>query len=258
MRLSPTTKHNTHTLVPSNGERRVLAPGTLRNSRSSTITSLNVKLDDVEALLFGNLFGQESPPEEVDPVKELALFPSLATGSFDDVALAHTSLESFICQWAFLLEKADGTEKLTTPITSTPFIELRTTVADNDRATAKMSTTEDQKEQNNASKTSGMKIMFRPPKRYLSRDEQKAMEKGTLPDRKGAKLDSKSPGGIQLLVQSSKIAGKEEYELRLIGKRCAVDSDTVIKVKSERTIIRRLREAIRIWGKVREWRTSQR
>ena len=41
------------------------------------------------------------------------------------------------------------------------------------------------------------------------------------------------------------------YELQLVASRCGIDDDTVIKVASERTIIRRLEYAIRIWSKAR-------
>ena len=95
-----------------------------------------------------------------------------------------------------------------------------------------------------------MKIMFRPPKRYLSYKEQKGLEKGTMPDRKGGKVDAWSPGGIQLTVQVD-ILEQESAGLRLIARRCDIDGDTIIKLTSERAIIRRLNEAIRIWKKVR-------
>ena len=102
--------------------------------------------------------------------------------------------------------------------------------------------------------TNSIRIMFRPPPRYLSYSEQRDLEKGTLPDRKGAKLDSKSPGGISIMIHTiERRKGSNDiyYELQLVASRCGIDDDTIIKVSSERTIIRRLKYAIRIWKNVR-------
>ena len=119
-----------------------------------------------------------------------------------------------------------------------------------------------------------MKLIFRPPKRYLSYKEQKSMEKGVLPDRKGAKVDAWSPGGVELIVGIAVVDGnvgstntaygikdgtalpqqqqqEKQLALQLQALRCDVDGDTVIKFTSERAIVRRLQEAIRIWRKVR-------
>ena len=110
-------------------------------------------------------------------------------------------------------------------------------------------------------KTSSVKISFCKTKRYLSSSEQRGLEKGQIPDRKGAKIDSWSPGGILLLVQTvdcgrsnvddSSDEVHKDLMLRLIAKRCDIDGDTVVKISSERTIVRRLKDAIRIWKKMR-------
>jgi hypothetical protein len=98
-----------------------------------------------------------------------------------------------------------------------------------------------------------MKLMFRPPMRYLSYKEQKGLEKGVVPDRKGAKVDAWSPGGVEILVGILYWSGgySNMYTLQLVARRCNVDGDTIIKDTSKRAIIRRLEEAIRIWKKVR-------
>jgi hypothetical protein len=195
--------------------------------------------------LFGSLDSGKQYNEKDDPNKVLAEFTSLAVSNCtikNDVLLAHDSLERYLRQWAFLLETDTG---LSTPI---------------------MSSTKPLRRRENSTISSGpndtlkkdcIRIMFRPPPRYLSYNEQRDLEKGFLPDRKGAKLDSKSPGGVQLMIQTkTKVVTndegtKDDYELQLVASRCAVDEDTVIKVSSERTIIRRLNEAIRIWKKSR-------
>jgi len=104
------------------------------------------------------------------------------------------------------------------------------------------------------------------------------MEKGVLPDKKGAKVDAWSPGGIELIVSmvvvdadnidvttattvdnSTIHNGKhtngkiQYYHLQLQALRCGIDEDTIIKYTSERAIIRRLQnEALPIWKKVRQ------
>jgi hypothetical protein len=147
---------------------------------------------------------------------------------------AQTSLKRYLTDFAFLLE---DDKTLSTPITSTNKPLLRDISTYN----------------NNTSilQTEYVRIMFRPPPRRLSFNEQKDLEKGVLPDRKGAKMDSKSPGGIQLLLQAERIEGSDNFQLNLVAQRCGIDNDTVIKEASERTIIRRLNDAIRIWRKVR-------
>lgn len=87
------------------------------------------------------------------------------------------------------------------------------------------------------------------------------MERGVLPDRKGAKLDSKSPGGIAIFISIDDIDHggdcatttiSSRQQLRIVAQRHGVDRDTVIKEASERAIIRRLEQALRIWQKVRD------
>ena len=127
-----------------------------------------------------------------------------------------------------------------------------------------------------------MKLVFRPPKRYLSYKEQKSMEKGVLPDRKGAKVDAWSPGGVEITVtttttktttpmdrSSRKQAPtlhdnpigrhgaeaeteqqtEQRHKLGVVVRRCDIDGDTVIKKTTERAIVRRLEDALRIWKK---------
>jgi hypothetical protein len=112
-----------------------------------------------------------------------------------------------------------------------------------------------------------MKLIFRPPKRYLSYKEQKSMEKnGAMPDRKGAKVDAWSPGGVEIKVTTSTMTttlGRKTNQNRnqillqqqrtsvvgVTARRCDIDGDTVVKKTTERAIVRRLENAIRIWKK---------
>jgi hypothetical protein len=180
-------------------------------------------LEQLENMLFGS--GEEALEE--DPDKVLTRFDSLAIGTSDHVLQAHTSLTMFLKLWARELEK----ESLATSVMACDFVanESNETVV----------------------QSSSMKLMFRPPKRYLSHNEQKNLEKGVLPDRKGAKLDAWSPGGVEVLVRSV-VMEDDVQEVWLMAKRCGIDGDTIIKVSSERVIVRRLKEAIRIWRKVRD------
>lgn len=212
--------------------------------------------EDLGSLLLDALFGgldnknnkKQQGEKEEDPNKELEKFTALVASSnstTDEVMLAHESLARFLKEWAFLLETDPG---LSTPIMST------TKPLRRQRENALNSTSEE------TIKEDCVRIMFRPPPRYMSYNEQRDMEKGVLPDRKGAKLDSKSPGGVQVMIQTKKIIERknydsvreeDHYELHLVASRCAVDEDTLIKASSERIIIRRLTEAIRIWKKSR-------
>ena len=220
-------------------------------------------MDNLEKVLFGSIFPDDEV-EEVDPYKELATFSNLTVGTSAEISLAHNSLNSFLLEWGRALEKANGPEKLPTPIFCIPFVPKPWAGRDQDEI-AKFSSKENACVNGTAVvKTSYVKISFQKTKRYLSRNEQRGMEKGQFPDRKGAKIDSWSPGGIILILETiandgvtivDGIAESSEsavaHELRLTTKRCDIDGDTVIKVSSERTIIRRLRDAIRIWNKMR-------
>ena len=206
------------------------------------LSAANKLSADLESFVVNTLFGsldneksnKAAQPE--DRNKMLANFTSLAIddGDGSTVFLAHESLERYLRQWAFLLE----TDKvLSTPITS---------------STQPLRRQENKtlSENQNTINSDCIRIMFVPPPRFLNYKEQRNLEKGVLPDRKGAKLDSKSPGGIQLLVETI-FSENNQYELVLTATRCGIDDDTIIKVSSERTIIRRLNDAIRIWKKVR-------
>jgi hypothetical protein len=209
---------------------RALLPALTRPPHS---TRLGV-LESFESFLLGTTFGEEEfEKEEEDPEKELARFPTLATG--EDTSVARNSLESFLRQWAVLLENDSS---LATPVNSAPFVTI------NSRDKAEFTDSAD-------AKSSSMKLMFRPPKRYLSYSEQKNLEKGVLPDRKGAKVDAWSPGGIEIFIQTVASSEGKVVELCLVAKRCGIDGDTIIKETSERKIVRRLNEAVRVWKKVR-------
>jgi hypothetical protein len=81
-------------------------------------------------------------------------------------------------------------------------------------------------------------------------------------------MDSKSPGGVDMLVSYDNDDDDNDDEdddddedgvveadhpkiISLVVRRCCFDSDTILKESSERAILRRLHEAIRIWQKVR-------
>ncbi len=160
---------------------------------------------------------------------------------------AEESLRNFLEVWAKITLPNDS--GLTTPVSPTKF---------------KINNIDHQEVINGAydnseihyQTNSSMKLIFRPPKRYLSYKEQKSMEKnGVIPDRKGAKVDAWSPGGVEVEVamtvtrDSSEAKSKEKSILGVTARRCNIDGDTVIKKTSERAIVRRLENAIRIWKK---------
>jgi hypothetical protein len=215
------------------------------NTHSSSLRmGLLNNLDRLENVINGALFSSVEEPTKEDPSKELACFENLVTGKETETEMkaAYESLTNYLQLWAFALQQ--DPKAFATPITTSKF---------------KQQQVEQQfleEDGNNIKKSTSMKIIFRPPKRYLSYKEQKGLEKGVMPDRKGGKSDAWSPGGIQLTVQVEMILQQETAELRLVAKRCDIDGDTLIKRKSERAIIRRLNEAIRIWKKVRAMPTK--
>lgn len=232
-----------------------------RSSNHHTLLKMNL-MDNLEKLLIGSIFPDDEI-EKVDPYKEFVSFANLTIGSYTEVSIAHNSLNAFLLQWGRSLEKAEGPEKLPTPVFCTPFVPKPWAGKDQDEI-AKLSSNENNNDisiddRSSVIKTSYVKISFQKTKRYLSRSEQKGLEKGQVPDRKGGRIDSWSPGGIILILET--VAAKSDinaetfeaarHELRLGAKRCDIDGDTVVKKSSERTIIRRLRDAIRIWNKMR-------
>ena len=215
-----------------------------RNEREMTnpMTTKSIS-DKVESFVVKTLFGglDDNENDQIsdqiqDSTKLLANVTDLeASDNLESILQAQASLERFLMDWAFLLE---DDKTLSTPITSTNKPLLRQIEETNDGIDASM-----------ILQAGYLRIMFRPPPRKLSFSEQKDLEKGQLPDRKGAKMDSKSPGGIQ--IRMIVIQNDYNFELRLVARRCGIDNDTIIKVASERTIMRRLDEALRIWRKVR-------
>ena len=208
------------------------------NAPLKSSTELRLSIGKFEKFLLGGLT-ENVPPVEVEPEKELARFDDLAVGSPDKTSLAHASLTSYIRLWSSLLENGrDGSRGLTTSVTASSFEPLETIAV----GTAPVK------------KASGIRIMFRPPKRYLSYSEQKNLDRGIVPDRKGAKLDAWSPGGIEVLVETLRQESSDDAKeiVRLVARRCGIDGDTVIKVTSERAVVRKLTEAVRIWVKMRE------
>ena len=199
-------------------------PSPFPNARSSTKhLAMKLVLDTLEDMLFPTT---TTTREEVDPHKQFLQQDFAA----NDTDTARSSLVFFLNQWAMQLATDKPTNNgLSTPITVNEFKPLLP--FDDNNATT--------------TTTLQMKIMFRPPPRYLSYNEQKSMEKGVLPDRKGGKMDSKSPGGMAIVLTTTGDV------LHLVVQRCGVDSDTVLKASSERAILRRLDEALRIWQKVR-------
>lgn len=156
------------------------------------------------------------------------------------------SLTNFLEVWARITLQDD--KGLTTPVSSTKF----KLAPDHTTTTANAC-----KQDSQTCTSTSMKLIFRPPKRYLSYKEQKSMEKGVLPDRKGAKVDAWSPGGVEIEVMATSLpvavlptnTGERTIRIGVTARRCNIDGDTVVKKTSERAIVRRLENAIRIWEK---------
>lgn len=296
-----------------------VAPGTriLSSKNNDDIVGLPMDLSQkVESFLLGSLFSNGKETAKLDddnPRKELLLLNDLeefvvppsadeeenptrtiSTRSSSGIESAQASLLNFLQLWARQLEDDKG---LTTAIAAKHFQRMKVSAegdAKDDTATTDTSTTACSLGDKHAGGGNSsvhlrgddyhsMKLTFRPPKRYLSYKEQKSMEKGVLPDRKGAKVDAWSPGGVELLVsivvcqkstidsttstESTKIsfvAEESTWEnqptqssqqqvlaLQLQVLRCDIDGDTIIKYTTERAIVRRLKDGIRIWRKVR-------
>jgi hypothetical protein len=194
-------------------------------AREARLPHLSLFPKNIEAFLLGATgASDEDIKENDDPHKVLAEYFNLASGHKKDIEQAHASLLSYLVRWARLLEKE---ESLTTPILC------------------------------GTSEGGGLNISFRKAPRYLSYKEQKNLEKGKFPDRKGAKIDAWSPGGVELVFvvvddgKHEQQGNENNVELQMVARRCDIDGDTIVKARSEQTIVRRLNEAIRIWSKVR-------
>ena len=162
---------------------------------------------------------------------------------------AEESLTNFLEVWARMTLPND--KGLTTPVSPTTFLASNGNLPE-------VTSGENIDGDNHFHNSSSMKLIFRPPKRYLSYKEQKSMEKnGAIPDRKGAKVDAWSPGGVEIQVTITTTVTRVAIErkidqksiLGVTARRCNIDGDTVIKKTSERAIVRRLENAIRIWKK---------
>ena len=216
-----------------------------------------------------NLIFPEESITEMDPEQVLASFELQTFSNPQDLMKSYDSLTNYLQLWGRNLELQPD-KGLTTPITATDFRNATYSYAFLDDSVLPAAG-----EAGNPASDIGttmvrrtdiptnvsMTLKFRPPKRYLSYKEQKSMEKGVLPDRKGAKVDAWSPGGVLLLVHVIQLQGPPGFgvmtedpiwQLLLQARRCDIDGDTVIKYSSERAIVRRLKEAVRIWVKVRE------
>ena len=205
----------------------------------------------------------------------------------DETDTKAESLTHFLEVWARITLTND--KGLTTPVSCTKFKPATATSAVTDASTTRGRrisrqnvkeeefTTSNNNTSNKSKEPHSMKLIFRPPKRYLSYKEQKSMEKGILPDRKGAKVDAWSPGGVEITVTAKTIPTTSNININnasstnendngqnatthnnsngkrmIIGvtaRRCSIDKDTVIKKTTERAIVRRLEDALRIWKK---------
>lgn len=252
------------------------SPSSENGSNATTTTTTTTPTETVAAVGFWNrlesvLFGSltESAGEaktkhyndDDDPRLVLARFDNLWEGTAGDGVRkpaadapfilppapekVANSLTNFLETWAKATLHDD--KGLTTPVSGTKFREPRQkSTREKDLLFAK-----------------SMKLVFRPPKRYLSYKEQKDMEKGVLPDRKGAKVDAWSPGGIELTVtitsapaSAATSPADRNLVLGLTARRCDIDGDTVIKKTTERAIVRRLENALRIWKKSNDARNQ--
>ncbi|CAB9522120.1 expressed unknown protein [Seminavis robusta] len=214
----------------------------------------------VTETLFSFVRNDKDAVEEVDPRQELWAFPSLETASEKGkLDIARESLMNYLQLWARQLQ--DDPKGLTTPVVAQGFRNCN--VTENIEGSTGGSTGTILEAATADYQYASMKLIFRPPKRYLSYKEQRDMEKGVLPDRKGAKVDAWSPGGVELIVKMIPLGSSNDltsaapiptWRLQLECRRCDIDADTIIKYSSERAIVRRLKEAVRIWEKVRAMR----
>ena len=232
-------------------------------------SNVNFSTGSLRMWNWANMIFPEELITEVDPEQVLASFDLQTYSNPKDLMKAYDSLTNYLQLWGRNLELQPD-KGLTTPITATDFRNATYSYAFLDGSVMPAAG-----EAGNPASDIGttmvrrtdiptnvsMTLKFRPPKRYLSYKEQKRMEKGVLPDRKGAKVDAWSPGGVLLLVQVIQLQGPPGFgvmtedpiwQLLLQARRCDIDGDTVIKYSSERAIVRRLKEAVRIWVKVRE------
>ena len=156
----------------------IASTGTRCNSQRCSQTCLNI-WNNLESLLF--------PEQEIvqeDPRKILAQWQldEAVSNNEENLTSALSSLTHFLELWAKQLE---GDKALATPITSSSKFQETLPTETSTNAT-----------ENASAIHLSLKLIFRPPKRYLSYKEQKSMEKGVLPDRKGAKV-------VRLIIPTS-------------------------------------------------------
>jgi hypothetical protein len=147
-------------------------------------------------------------------------------GNIGDPAL-YDQLVEYVREWAILL--ADKGKGLTTPILAAEGIQSRS---------AHLVASQD-----------GVRLLFlqtKTGKNYLSREEEKQLEKGdnNSPQVKANMSRLKKEGGIDLVVELTK-----QNQLRVRARRCNYADDAVIKELSEETILKRLEDAMVVWKK---------
>ena len=246
-----------------------------RRGNIATHLFLKFNVDQLESLLIGSIFGEEEeqnqPQLEEEVNKVLGTWEELERAeNWQNILAARSSLQHYLQLWARRLDDDKG---LATPVTGAEFFKPEETIEysgdDNNSEASRLSTIivsenddecveADSETAARGKSLSSMKLTFRPPKRYLSFKEQRDLEKGVIPDRKGAKVDAWSPGGVKLTItirpqheEEGDITREQLYVMGMTARRCDIDGDTIIKYSSERAIIRRLEEAMRIWKKVR-------
>eukprot|EP00536_Pseudo-nitzschia_multiseries_P016241 jgi/Psemu1/45428/gm1.45428_g len=253
-----------------NGSEETASEATKRVDVPKTTTTAPTSFwNRLESIMFGFLDVDESTnasetddDDDDDPRLVLAHWDNLweCDGSTNNSSPVE-SLEHFLEVWARTTLSND--RGLTTPVScnkfrvpsarKSPAAEMRARKAANRKSVDE----EEEASTQLPSNARSMKLIFRPPKRYLSYKEQKSMEKGVLPDRKGAKVDAWSPGGIEIMISTKTSEASNRAVLDVMVRRCDIDGDTVIKKTTERAIIRRLEDALRIWKTNREKKRQQ-
>ena len=175
---------------------------------------------------------------------ETVVYPTIniPLSNYDDKTIQYKfqRLSAYIPEWAdtMFIKKTSGTG-LTTPAS----IETSKNLQD---------------------RQSGLKIVFKQTNTgsaYKTKSEERAIERQSnsyvSPENKSVKnipiKKQKREGGLEIIVEITRALSNQDQtegkqmRLRVRGRRCNMDDDTVIKEISEGVLVKELRKALKYW-----------
>jgi len=159
------------------------------------------------------------------------------------VRVKYERLKEYIAEWAdTMFVKKTTKTGLTTPVT----VEISKRGA--------------------SATSSSVKILFKQTATgsgYKSRDEERVIERqqdaatkskdDNTPKRVVTMAQQKKEGGLEVIVEMMNVSSNDEggdqgtMKLRVRGRRCNMDDNTVVKEKSEGVLLKKLKDGVQIW-----------